>query len=394
LAAVTTLLLLAVATFAYLGACTSVFDPASPTSFDAANLSDRLAPGIDPLTGEKTEPARVTFAAVGDNLIHGAVYQAAATGGGYDFTGMYAPVKPYIEDVDIAYINFETICAGEEFGLMSYPMFNGPTEVLDGVAGAGFDWISTASNHSMDVGEEGLLSQLAKIRTLPLIETGTHDSQADADTPRTLERNGVTFGFASYTYGLNGLVEPEGKDWLVDDIDYDLMAAQIARLKQVSDVQIVSMHAGSEYIYEPNEQQLQVAQFLADQGVSVVVGTHPHVINPTTMLTGTGGNKTLCIYSLGNFLSAQDDPPRMLGEMARWTISYDRFTNTVGIEDVELWPTVTHITPGYGGFACYALKDYTDAMGASHELSSVGLSREQLCTLARDVLGDEFPVVM
>ncbi|MDR2108176.1 MAG: CapA family protein [Coriobacteriales bacterium] len=395
LVAAIVLLLAALTTISYLGACTSVFSASSSTRFDAAELSDRLAPGIDPATGAPAEPARVTFAAVGDNLIHGAVYNAAATGdGGYDFTGFYAPCKPYIEDVDIAYINQETICAGTEFGLSSYPMFNSPTQVLDAVAATGFDWISTASNHAMDKFDAGVFAQLAHIRSLPLIATGTHDSAEDAATPKTIERNGVVFGLASYTYGLNGMELPADEPWLVDLIDADKIAADVARLKEVSDVQIVSMHAGSEYVYQPNDEQLWLGQYLADLGVDVVVGTHPHVINPTTMLTGKDGNRTLCIYSLGNFLSAQDDPPRMLGEMARWTISYDRFTNTVGIEDVELWPTVTHITPGFKSFGCYALKDYSADLAATHELAGVGLSREQLCALASEVLGSEFSVVM
>jgi poly-gamma-glutamate synthesis protein (capsule biosynthesis protein) len=386
------LLLLAIAAIIAFGACSAMNNSGLSTNFDASGINDNTAGGS--ANQAAGEPARVTFAAVGDNLIHGAVYTAAQTSDGYDFTDMYAPCKSYIEGVDIAYINSETICAGEQFGLQSYPMFNGPTEVLDAVAWAGFDWISTASNHAMDMGEEGILAQLEHIGTLPLVQTGTHESQAAADTPTTIERNGVVFGLASFTYGLNGMVEPDGKDYLIDDIDYDLMTAQIARLKEVADVLIVSIHAGEEYVYEPNSQQLEVAQFLADQGVSVVIGTHPHVINPTRMITGANGNQTLVIYSLGNFLSAQDDPPRMLGEMARWTITYDRATQAIGIEEVELWPTVTHIEPGYSGFACYALKDYTQEQAAGHVLADVGLSREQLCALATEVFGDEFPVVM
>jgi poly-gamma-glutamate synthesis protein (capsule biosynthesis protein) len=246
----------------------------------------------------------------------------------------------------------------------------------------------------MDMGEQGVLRQLEHIRSLPLVATGTHESQAEADTPKLIERNGVTFGLASFTYGLNGMVEPDGKDWLVDDIEPNKIIADVTRLKEVSDVQIVTMHAGEEYHYEPSQQQLETAQLLADLGVDVVIGTHPHVVNPTRMLTGKDGNKTLVIYSLGNFLSAQDDPPRMLGEMARWTITYDKASNTTGITDVEIWPTVTHISTDYRTFRCYVLKDYTEEMAAAHALASSGLSREQLCTLASEVFGADFPIVM
>jgi poly-gamma-glutamate synthesis protein (capsule biosynthesis protein) len=357
--------------------------PSSATAFDTAPL-ERVKP---------KEPLRVSFVAVGDNLIHGSIYKYYRSGDGYDFNPAYAPMKSYIEAADFAYINQETICGGDELGLSNYPCFNSPHQVLDAVAANGFDWLSTASNHSMDVGEAGILSQLNHIAALPaLTQTGTHSSAEDAATPRVKEVNGLKLGLASYTYGLNGFVLPDGKDYLVDLTDSARIERDVAALTAVSDVQIVSMHWGDENVRVPNAEQLELAQLLADLGVDVVVGGHTHVVQPTTMINGAAGNSTLVIYSLGNFLSAQDEVPNMLGEMAAWTLVYDENTQTVGFEDVEIWPTVTQIHPGWSGHTVYALRDYSDALASEHMLAPA-LNRSALIELADSVFGTEFPVI-
>ena len=377
-------------------ACSSSSGPdTSSTSFDIGSdttLSDRDADSMIP---PEARIIRVSFAAVGDNLIHGSVYRyGQRSDGSYNFDMLYAPVAPYIEEVDIAFMNQETVCGGTELGLADYPCFNSPKEILDAVYYAGFDWINTASNHSMDAHDYGIISQLDHIATLPgLVQTGTHSSWEDFNTPTVIEVSGVRIGLASYTYGLNGFILPDGEEYLVDLIDIEKITSDIEKLKEVSDVQIVNMHWGDEYQYYPNDEQQYLAQYLADLGVDVVIGEHPHVVQPTTMLTGAGGNKTLTIYSLGNFMSAQDEPPRMLGEMARWVLCYDPLTKEVSFENVEIWPLVTHYVSGWTGFESYALRDYTNELAATHSLSYKGLSREFLINLSREVFGDEFTLV-
>ncbi|MDR1185831.1 MAG: CapA family protein, partial [Coriobacteriales bacterium] len=336
----------------------------------------------------------VSFIAVGDNLIHSSIYKSHATGdGGYSFDDMYDSVAATVQEADVAYLNQETVCGGTELGLADYPCFNSPFEVLDAVQAAGFDWINTASNHSFDVGEAGILSQLAHLDTLPgLTETGTHRSWDDAQQPTVIEANGVSIGLLSYTYGLNGFVLPEGGEYLVDLIDTPRIAQDVERLVQLSDVQIVSMHWGDEYSHVPSDEQVELAYFLSDLGVDIVIGAHPHVIQPTTMITGGQGNQTLVIYSLGNFISAQDEPERMLGEMASWTVRLDSADGSLSFEDIEIRPTVTQILPDWHGYKAYLLRDYTDDLAKEHMLVSKGLSRDYLVTLALDVFGDEFPV--
>lgn len=191
------------------------------------------------------EKKEVSFLAVGDNLIHNLIYYSGDQGDGtYNFDSIYTRTADKIAGADVAYLNQETICAGTELGLSSYPVFNGPYEVLDGVANAGFDWISTSSNHSMDFGETGILNQLEYIEQLPLVQTGTHADEEDAKTYRVIEREGLRIGLLSYTYGLNGFVLPQGKEYLVDLIDEDKIQTDMEELNDISDVQIVTMHWG------------------------------------------------------------------------------------------------------------------------------------------------------
>jgi poly-gamma-glutamate synthesis protein (capsule biosynthesis protein) len=364
-----------------------------PSSFDA----DSPLIGQPPKTVSPSDSPtkRLSFVAVGDNLIHASIYNShAIEGGGYDFNDMYDPVREVVSSVDLAYLNQETICGGSERGLADYPCFNSPHEVLDAVAAAGFDWVNTASNHSFDVGEAGILSQLAHLETLPsLRETGTHDSWESAQRATVFEVNGVSIGLASYTYGLNGFVLPQGKEYLVDLIDVERMRRDIEQLTQFSDLQIVSMHWGDENSHEQNDEQISLAHLLSDLGVDVVVGAHPHVVQPTTMITSESGQQTLVIYSLGNFISAQDEPERMLGEMAAWTISFNPSDGAITFEDIEIRPTVTQILPSWHGYKVYLLRDYTEELAQQHMLAPKGLTRDYLINLATQVFGTEFPLV-
>jgi poly-gamma-glutamate synthesis protein (capsule biosynthesis protein) len=322
----------------------------------------------------------ISFGAVGDNLIHGAVYLAAATGNGaYDFRPFYKNVKSEISSVDVAYINQETPFAGASIGgLSSYPTFNSPIEVMDAVIDTGFNWINTASNHSFDRGEAGVDADLAILDKFPgVVQTGEARTQEEADQVKYIERDGVKIGLESFTYGLNGFQLPDDKPYLVNLISDDLIQQRLEKLKAETDVQIVSMHWGVEYQTEPNGEQERLAQLLADLGVDVIVAEHPHVIQPVRWVTSSDGqHKTLVIYSMGNFLSAQDGAFNMLGLYVKWNIKYNPDTKTSEVTDVEIWPTVTWQAAGFSDYRCTFLKDYTDAMASTHNLKSQGTTRQ------------------
>lgn len=347
----------------------------------------------------KDDIAEVSFSAVGDNLIHNSIYMYNAIGNDkYNFNDIYEHTIYLTQDADISYINQETICGGVELGLSSYPSFNGPVEVLDGVNSAGFNWIAASSNHTMDAGEQGIINQINNVKNnySDTIITGSHRSQEEADQSQVIEKNGVRVGVLGYTYGLNGYVKPEGKDYLVDVIDKEKMKADLTKLDKVSDIIVVSMHWGDEYSFTVNDELRDLSQYLSDLGVDVIIGEHPHVIQPMDYVFGKDGNKTLVIYSLGNFLSAQDEADRMLGGMARFKIQYNKSNKEVEIKDVKFLPTITYIRGNMEFYRTYALKDYTNDIANTHMLNTnygQDVSREYYINKVNEVMNDQVEIV-
>ncbi|OCN06158.1 hypothetical protein A4S06_00145 [Erysipelotrichaceae bacterium MTC7] len=347
-------------------------------------------------TAEKKTPevVELSVSAVGDNLIHGAIFTYAKHADGtYAFHEIYEPILPYIQK-NISYINQETIAGGEALGLSHYPTFNGPYEILDAVKQAGFNWVNTASNHSFDKGEQGVINEYNYLQTIGLMQTGMQMDENESRI-RYMEYDGVTVAFLSYTYGLNGFALPAGKEYLVNLIDPVIMEQDMAEANKHSDIQMVSMHWGEEYQFEPNDEQKQLAQSLSDAGADVIIGSHPHVIQTGDILTGKNGNTTLTYYSLGNFLSAQDTNNGMLGGMANFTMSYDKTNKKLQFKDVQFIPTITQITNNYHDYKMYTLKDYTDAMASEHTLTKMGIDmrRQYFIDLLQQVMNDKIEVV-
>ncbi|MFS0863848.1 CapA family protein [Fredinandcohnia sp. 179-A 10B2 NHS] len=247
----------------------------------------------------------MTLAAVGDILIHGTVYNDAKTADSYDFKPMLAGVKEHLENADLTIANQETILGGTEIGLSTYPSFNSPFEVADALQDAGVDIVSIANNHTLDRGEKAILNATKYLTDIGMDYTGGYRSPEDREHIRVINRNGIKIAFLSYTYGTNGIPVPQGKEYLVNLIDMDLIKEDIKKAKELADVLAVSMHWGNEYQRIPNDEQKTLAQELADEGVNLIIGHHPHVLQPMEWLSGKDGNETFVIYSLGNFLSGQ-----------------------------------------------------------------------------------------
>lgn len=338
------------------------------------------------------EPKSFTFIGVGDNLYHGALYyRQRMAGNGYNFDTYYDGTREYSENADLAYINMETICNGDEhYELSSYPLFNGPKEVIDAVYNAGFDWWSISSNHSLDTGANGLLEQLNTIHEKypDIITTGSHTSLEDKNTPIVKEINGIKVGFLGYTYGLNGLVVPEDKEWLVSMIDKDQMKIDMEALSKVSDIQMVAMHWGVEYSTSISEEQKDLTKYLNELGAEVIIGTHPHVIEPAEIYHGENQD-TLVYYSLGNYTSAQDAAPRMVGGMASFTVNYDPNTFKTSFTDVKFIPTVTWFDGGFNDWKTYTLADYNNDLYATHRhVYDFDLSKEWVTNFVKEVMGE------
>ena len=361
----------------------------------APEKEEEIIPTITPTAIPEViveEPKSFTFIGVGDNLYHGALYyRQRMAGNGYNFDTYYDGTREYSENADLAYINMETICNGDEhYELSSYPLFNGPKEVIDAVYNAGFDWWSISSNHSLDTGANGLLEQLNTIHEKypDIITTGSHTSLEDKNTPIVKEINGIKVGFLGYTYGLNGLIVPEDKEWLVSMINKDQMKIDMEALSKVSDIQMVAMHWGVEYSTSISEEQKDLTKYLNELGAEVIIGTHPHVIEPAEIYHGENQD-TLVYYSLGNYTSAQDAAPRMVGGMASFTVNYDPNTFKTSFTDVKFIPTVTWFDGGFNDWKTYTLADYNNDLYATHRhVYDFDLSKEWVTNFVKEVMGE------
>ncbi|MEH7124903.1 CapA family protein [Bacillus sp. JJ1773] len=271
----------------------------------------------------------VTLGAIGDILIHDWVYNDAKTQSGYDFTPMFQPIIPILQEPDILLANQETILGGEEFGISSYPLFNSPQEVGDALLQAGVDIVSTANNHSLDKGEKGLLASIDYMDKIGLPHVGTYKSPEDQKSLIILNKNGIKVAYLSYTYGTNGIPIPKGKDFLVNLIDKEAMKEEIHRAKQEADVVVMSLHWGNEYQRFPTAEQKELGQYLINEGTDILFGHHPHVLQPMEWLTAQDGRKALIVYSLGNFLSGQNWDYKDIGGMV--TINITKKVNENGV---------------------------------------------------------------
>lgn len=270
---------------------------------------------------EEEKETSITMITAGDNLIHSSVYKDAnrnAGYNGYDFKPMYELIKPIVSKYDLAYYNQESILGGTKLGLNDYPTFNSPQETGDAMIDAGFNIVSLATNHTMDSGEKAVLSSREYWDSkTDILAVGSYASTEDKNKIRIKEEKGIKYTMLNYTYGTNGMPVPSGKDYLVNvwptnldindperDDEYQEYKKQVKKdveeVRDKVDVLFVAMHWGVEYTHDPTEYEKDMAKYLAELGVDVIIGTHPHVVQPVTWI-----DNTLVIYSLGNFISAQ-----------------------------------------------------------------------------------------
>ena len=343
----------------------------------------------EPAAEPEPEPARVTLMAVGDDLIHNCVYWSAETPeGGYDFTPFFDDIRPIVQQYDLACINQETILVQDRSLIASYPIFGSPIEVADALADAGFNVVTFAGNHCFDKKETGVTDTLRYFHeTYPDITTlGIHDSEADAAVIPIVEKNGIRIAMLNFTYGLNNSM-PE-KRWMVDMLSStDTVCARIAQAKQEADFVIVFPHWGTEDELSPDESQLRWAQEMADAGADLIIGGHPHTLQPTGLLTAADGRDVPVYYSLGNFLSHQKEMINLLGGMASVTIVKDK--DGARVEEYELKPTINVIlrdpASGWYDYRPMLLEDYTPELAAQNRFTDCTV--EAMQTLYEDIVG-------
>lgn len=339
----------------------------------------------------------VRLVMVGDMLMHLRVTQSGKMEDGtYNYDHIFEHVIEDIQDADLAIVNQEIILGGPELGYSGYPMFNTAYELGDAIDKAGFDIVLHATNHTMDKGRTGLLNCLdywsdnhPDIKVL-----GANKTQEEYDEVYIYEQNDIKIAVLNYTYGLNGLPMPADMPYAVDMMDEDKMSADIARAEAEADFTVVCIHWGNEYQTYASANQKMWSEFFLERGVDLIIGTHPHVIQPVEWYEDENGHRMLVYYSIGNFINSTADSgngigARVVGAMAEVEIIRDE-TGEVVIGDYGVTPLVTQIQAGPGNITTYKLEDYSQELADSNQMSykDPGFSYEFCKELCREVFGD------
>lgn len=315
---------------------------------------------IDNPNEEATHERRMSIVMVGDALIHGAVYMDAAKGNGkYDFTSMFTDLGPIINNYDLRYYNQESIIGGKKLGISSYPTFNSPDEQANALIQQGFNLVSLSNNHSFDKGEAGLKYSISYWKKQTNVVTaGQYASQKERDAVPVIEKNGIKYAFLSYTTCTNGLRAPAGKEYYVNVYSKSLVKKDVEKAKaNGAEVIMVAMHWGVEYTHVPNGEQKSIAEYLSKLGVNLIIGAHPHVIQPIEYV-----NNTLVIYSLGNLISAQRvlGLEKIIGLLAGTDIVVDNY-GKVTFENTNFELLYTYYTAANKNFKVIPFSKLTNA---------------------------------
>lgn len=376
-------------------------------STESESVTEALTETVDvtealtepPVTEPEPEPyetARISFVVAGDNVIHPCVYidarNRAKTSGTYNFRPMYDDVDEYIAGFDLAFINQETLMGGEGLGYSGYPRFNSPQDLGRDLRDMGFDIINIANNHMCDKSEEGLAGTIEFFESEEMSEItliGGYKNAEDYDNIRVVERDGVRLAFLSYTYETNGLRLPKSSEYVVPYINDEDILRQTALAEEVGDLTVVSVHWGNENSTKVSAEQRRVAQLLAENGADVILGHHPHVLQPIEWIETERG-QTLCIYSLGNLVSAMMYWENMVGGFLNFDI-VKMSDGGVYVENVQFVPTAFYYGPNNLGTHLYFLCDYPAEKAKNHGTGTIYNSPatpSDMVALAERIMGD------
>ncbi|ALX49945.1 CapA family protein [Lentibacillus amyloliquefaciens] len=278
----------------------------------------------------------VSLTAVGDVLPHGRVYGGTKKKSDYKFGEKLENAAHLLGKTDITVANLETIIAGKDIGLTSYPRFNCPVELGYTLKDMGVDIVSIANNHMLDRGEEGLLKSISNLKEIGLEYDGGYKSFEDRDRLRIIKKNGLRICFVSFTRGTNSIEIPEDKPYLsnsLKEINPLKIYSTLRRIKKnkLADVIVANMHFGEEYHLYPSSTQREMSASLADAGADVILGHHPHVLQPPEWIETSRGTKSFAAYSMGNFFTGQNGLHRQIGAVLSLDITKPR-ENYTGIE--------------------------------------------------------------
>lgn len=331
--------------------------------------------GQQEIVEEYVEP-EIDIVMVGDILLHDNVQESGALEDGtYNYDHLFENVTEDIQEADLAIANQEVILGGTEIGLYGYPNFNGPYEVGDALAKAGFNVILHATNHTLDRGKTALLNCMNfwKTKHRDIAVLGIFESQEAYDNDiYVYEQDGIKIAILNYTYGTNGMPMPDDMPFAVAMLEEEKVLSDLKKANEIADFVVVCPHWGTEYRHEQSEEQEYWAQIFMENGVDLVIGTHPHYIQPVEMLKGENGEQMLVYYSLGNFINSTSDTgrgtaDRMIGSMAEITVA-KKESGEVYIKEYGVEPLVTQLLYGKQKITTYKLSDYTQELASENRI--------------------------
>ncbi|WP_029232449.1 CapA family protein [Butyrivibrio sp. VCB2006] len=375
------------------------------TSETITSQNTLSSPKVTAIQKSQSTPGTVTISMVGDVLLHMPIENAAVDSDGfYDFNFLFENMTDEIKVADVAIVNQEVILGGEDLGISGYPCFNAPFEVGDALVHSGFDVVCHGTNHALDKGKTGIINSYNfwKDNYPNITVLGINASQEEKDTVKIIEKNGIKIALLNYTYGTNGIPLPKDMTYAVDLLVEDKVVKDLKYAEENADFTVVCPHWGTEYNLGTDKSQAKWAEIFRENGADLVIGTHPHVIEPIEMMedsnpgiTNNHGNGDMLVYySLGNFCSwtsssGKNIANRMVGGMAQITITRDD-NGEVVIADYGVRALVCHLTGGYHGATVYPLSKYTDEMGKESRIKTQdgAFSRDYCVDLCNKVWGN------
>lgn len=343
---------------------------------------------------EEMEPTVIDIMMIGDILVHEPVYYSGMKEDGtINYDHLFSNIEDEINESDIRIVNQETILGGTELGLSGYPCFNSPQEIGISEAEAGFNTILHATNHTLDKGTIAVYNTINFWKSnYPYINVlGINETEQDKDNIIIYQEDDFKVAILNYTYGTNVIKVPDDTPYLINILDKERIKSDIEKAKNLADMVVVCPHWGTEYVYEPDNTQKEYTKLFYDLGVDVVIGTHPHVLEPVEVIKEDGNDHEMLVYySLGNFISSQDAKPRMVGGLAKITLIKDYENDECYIEKYELQPVVTQL----GEYTSYLLKDYNNELADQNRIKRYSgcsdFSYEYVNDLCVDILGEDY----
>ena len=353
----------------------------------------------------QTVTSDISIIMVGDILLHTPVEDAARNDEGrYNYDFIFRNMRGEISSADLALVNQEVIIGGKELGVSGYPAFNAPYEIGDALVAAGFDVICHGTNHALDKGKKGVTNCVNywKENHPEIAVVGLNGSEEEYKNVTILEKNGIRVAVLNYTYGTNGIKPPSDMPYAVDMLEKNKVISDLKYAEENADFTIVCPHWGTEYRLTADSEQKKWTDIFRENGADLVIGTHPHVIEPIEFIeddnkeiTNNHGNGDMLVYfSLGNFVNWTSSmgsgiANRAVGGMAQITIGRNSQGEAV-IKDYGIKALVCHLQKGHEGVTVYPLSGYSETLSQKNKIiaQDPAFSRQYCINLCNTVWGD------